>query len=412
MKIPDKYCRVVLEGTILPGAKREQVIRELCELFHARESFIERVLSGNEVALKKKYTCQEAEKICQAIDAAGAGCHLIVLEDLEGSTPADEVGNAEMEADGLEVPDPQEARFEQEDDSAVSSPWEVIEDAADQTTKSRPSFTRKELFGFLGPRAEYYALRFSRMGTIQEPKILLGWHWPAFFAFFFWAVYRKMWFWAGLNLVGAYLLYMLADGYPLLMPILILYSLAWPVLANSLYFRHFCHYVHESRSYSTTEDRLAYLSRQGGVSKPALWIALLGSFGLSLLTSKIMVNDLVSQYQEQYGLKPGEETFHEQIRGDGTLLEDVGALDSPLARTSKVLSTMATGLKVITAARGAERFGETLDQLIIQLGERGIRDAWGNIILVERELHQVVILSPGPDGTPRTNDDVIHRIDY
>lgn len=434
----DRY-KVVMDGRTLPNEDREQVIRALSELFHSRPATMERLLSGNEVALKKEYLQDEAERICLAIRNAGAGCRVVRLEDPEPSETRDEIRPDDAQPDGGDMDDhghpiicpgcQQQCDSEWviclfcgyelvQQDSDSGFLWDSGQEDAEESsetseetgeTESVPNaFTRAELARYVGPNADYYAAHFSRMGTVHNPRFRLSWNWPAFFAFFFWALYRKMWLWAGLNLTGAMFLVFVTP----LSAAWIVYSLFWPIAANFLYFRQFAHHMRQAPLQDQGEKRLQYLGRKGGVSKNAFWIGLVASFGFSAFSSNMMVNHWVGRYEERFGSPLVGESYLEQVRGNGTVLESVGAPDSPLARTSRVLSTMATGLKVVIASDNDDLVQDTLNGLVAKLNDSEILDAWGNSIILDREPDHVVFLSPGPDRLPRTDDDVLHRVKY
>ena len=431
--------KVVMEGKTLPNKDREQVIRALSELFHSRPSTMERLLSGSEVALKKEYPRDEAERICLAIQNAGAGCRVVRLEEPEPPETRDDDRHDAAQPDGrgedghghpMICPGCQQecdsewviclfcgyelAQQDRERDFLWDSGQEDVEETAgtseeaDETESVPNAFTRAELARYVGPNTDYYAVQFSRMGTVHSPRFRLSWNWPAFFAFFFWALYRKMWLWAGLHLAGAMFLVFVTP----LSAAWIVYSLFWPVAANFLYFRQFAHHIRQAPLQGRGEERLQYLGRKGGVSKNAFWIGLVASFGFSAFSSNMMVNHWVGQYEERFGSPLVGESYLEQVRGDGTVLESVGASDSPLARTSRVLSTMATGLKVVIASGNEGLVQDTLNGLVTKLNDSEILDAWGNSIILDREPDHVVFLSPGPDRLPRTDDDVLHRVKY
>ena len=433
-----KY-KVVLDGTTLPNEDREQVIHALCELFHSHPPTMEKLLSGREVSLKKEYPRDEAEKICHAIRKAGAGCRVVPVREPEFPDAHGDEGWDDTRPAGSGVKDrghpvvcpgcQQQCDSEWviclycgysfvQSESGGGLLWENEEggpeeppgDSAESDGSERDpdAFTRVELARYIGPNAEYYAAQFSRMGTVHQPRFRLSWNWPAFFFFFFWALYRKMWLWAGLHLAGAMILVFVTS----VSAVWVIYSLLWPAAANYLYFRRFGHHMGLAQLHYKGEERLQYLSRQGGVSKNAFWIGLAASFGLSAFSSNMMMNHLVGQYEERFGSLSGGASHLEQVRGDGTALESVGEPASPLARTSQVLSTMATGLKVVIAAGNDQLVQETLNGLVAKLDDRGIVDAWGNPIVVDREPDNVVFISPGPDGHAGTNDDILHKVNY
>lgn len=58
---------------------------------------------------------------------------------------------------------------------------------------------------FLGPKADLYLERFARFTTTGTDAFTATWHWPAFFATAWWFLYRKLYLWFGLGLVGSFI---------------------------------------------------------------------------------------------------------------------------------------------------------------------------------------------------------------
>ncbi|MGI9319206.1 MAG: DUF2628 domain-containing protein [bacterium] len=419
-----KY-KVVLSGDTLPDQDREQVIRELCELFHSRPSRMERLVSGKEVHLKKEYTRSEAEKIVRAIREAGAGVKMIpiqqqaleVLDDdystLSGFTLTEHESGVpcpnchqDCNPDWESCQHCGHALVRKEADSGfsfgVDDQSSTFTEAPKEDTKHS---TKSYLVRFVGPNADYYLEKFAQMGNPRNPKFRLSWHWPALFAFFFWSLYRKMWAWAAINYACTLLLVIFTTPSPWWLG----FSLIWPLSANYLYYRHVASHVRKVRSSNIEDDREEYLSSKGGVSKWALWIGIAVTFALSIITSNMIATRLLSTYTEQFGDGSGAPI---QMRGDGSVLTLNSDEGSELARTSKTLNVMATGLKVVIGSGNEDLITRTLDNLVLKSDNEEVWDAWDNPIVIERAAGRVVILSPGPDGTVQTDDDIIQTVDY
>ena len=425
-----KY-KVVMNGTTLPNFDREEVIRELCELFHSRPSTMEKLLGGEEVPLKKEYPRDKAEKICRAIRQAGAQCKMVPVQEQELAIVEDdysylsglsmtEYGHAiicpgcerecDSEWDSCQYCGYKFVRREQ--DSGFSFGTTDADEPPPETqavNESQPRESmRMQVIRFIGPNADDYAQKFSSFGTIRNPKFQLSWHWPAFFFFFFWALYRKMWLWAGLNVLGAVFLVFLTP----LTIVWLIYSLFWPLVANYLYFRHIAHHMRVARARYSGEEREEYLAKKGGVSKNAVWIGLAASFAFSAFSSNMTVSHLMSRYEEQFGDSIGSAPHLEQIRGDGSIMEAIVDEKSELAQTSRMLNTMATKLKLVIAAGNDELINQSIDGLVASSENEEILDAWGNPFVVNRESNRVVFVSPGPDGAVKTDDDVLQMVNY
>ncbi len=419
-----KY-KVVLKGTILPDQDQEQVIRELCELFHSRPSRMERLVRGKEVHLKKEYSRSEAEKICGAIRAAGAEVKMLpiqqkaleVLDDdystLSGFSLSEHASgiacpncHQECDPEGESCPHCGHSLVRKEADSGFSFGGDdAKEPEAEVPQEEIKVSTKSYLMRFIGPNSNYYIEKFRQMGTVRNPKFRISWHWPALFAFFFWALYRKMWLWAAVNYACTLGLVMYTTPTPLWLA----YSLVWPLAANYLYYRHAAGHVRKVKSDEIEEDREDYLSSKGGVSKLAMWIGIAVTFTASLITSNMVATRMLETYSEQFGDQSGALV---QMRGDGSVLTNPGSADSNLGRTSKALNVMATGLKVVIGTGNEELIAKTIDNLVQKSENEEILDAWGHPMIIEREAGRIVILSLGPDGKELTDDDVLQTVDY
>lgn len=139
----------------------------------------------------------------------------------------------------------------------------------------------------IGPKNQNYYLRyFSR--TDGGKKIGVSWHWPAFFATFYWLLYRKMWLNALIYFFLPYIFLILlgvtsrvagSSGYAVVgigyAVYLIGILLLPPMYANALYYRHCKKKISEVKVSSRDIQRqLGELSGKGGTSHVALIIIL------------------------------------------------------------------------------------------------------------------------------------------
>ncbi|MFH1057158.1 MAG: zinc ribbon domain-containing protein [Pseudomonadota bacterium] len=68
-----------------------------------------------------------------------------------------------------------------------------------------PAISEAEWRAFLGPKAELYLARFARFSAGGQDAFAATWHWPGFFATAWWFLYRKLYLWFGLGLVGSFI---------------------------------------------------------------------------------------------------------------------------------------------------------------------------------------------------------------
>ncbi len=416
-----KY-KVVLNGTVMPNEDREKVIRELCELFHSKPSYMEKLVDGREIALKKEYDRNEAENICRAIRDAGAQCKLqpvkhpklaIVEEDFSSLSINEQSSgmfcpscNRQVEGNWQSCEFCGHSFARKEGDSGfsytVSSESESIPELDDGKVK-QPRKT--EVARFIGPNAHFYLEKFESMGSVKHPKFAVSWHWPAFFVFFFWALYRKMWFWAAINQISAIVLMVLTRPSPLWL----IFVFIWPMCANYLYFRHTARHVNWLKPNETAEEKNNFLVIKGGVSKPALWAGLILTFAISMFASNMIATQLLDLYSKRH---PGIQGESSQMRGDGSVLVNEGGPNSKLGKTSLALNTLATSLKVVIGTGNEAVINGTIASLIEKSENEEIRDAWGHPVVVEQESGRIVFVSPGRDGIEKTPDDILQAVVY
>ena len=358
----------------MPEYDRREVVQGLANLFNARASTMENLLKGNAVPLKKQYDKDQAEMICKNIRKVGAQCTI------------------------EEIPEAEIATESAADESSAS-------DETQQSSKNPPSSKEKLqtlLMRFVKSNTDYYQPQFSKFGDPRKPAFKITWHWPAFFAFFFWALYRKMWVWAALNVLGgAGLMLWASPG-----PVYLVWVLIWPVLANYLYFRAAATAANQAMEHPQAEQH--YLNK-GGVSKRAVW----GGVAIALVSTMLVSNYVATRFLQQYGeqikdVLPGSGT---QMRGDGSMLKDV-AEKATLARTSLILSGLATTLKILLLTDNAQptQSQPVISMFIDRLNAGEINDGWGGAIRIEQHVDRYVLISAGPDRIFKTGDDVLQPI--
>ena len=231
---------------------------------------------------------------------------------------------------------------------------------------------------FVATNTKYYARQFAKFG--EPPAFKLTWHWPAFFVFFFWAVYRKLWRWAGVHLAGGIVLALLFDpGF-----VYLAWAILWPLIANYLYFRHARNCVLAGGDFAA----------RGGVSRGALGVGVLLMMVLSWALNSHLADNMLERYAERAGeVLPGPGT---RQRGDGSAIDDLTALDSKTAKTVAELGVLAVSLKLAASQRGLDDNQLALSVFQRALARKIIRDPWGNqIALRETAAGQIALISAG-----------------
>ncbi len=392
-----KY-RVILSGRVMPECDHQQVVEGMASLFHSQASTMENLLKGVPTPLKKSYDKAQAQTICANIRKAGAQC---TIEEIS-------VGETSAEVHDNIVPESGTSHKTSIESSAESSEGAYC--GQSNKGKRQPLLMR-----FVNHNTDYYQPQFNKFVIADESgadqkntwsAFKITWHWPAFFGFFFWALYRKMWFWATVHVLGgAGLMLWVSSSVVSLM-----WMFIWPLTANFLYFQAATTAVNRAMKNPKTEQ---HFLDKGGVSKGAVC----GGIIIVLISTMLISNYVTSRFLAQYGeqisdVLPGSGS---QTRGTGLPLEYV-VDESKLARTSLILSTLATMLKIFLIKNNENNeqspspMQSVISTFIDHLNNGQISDGWGGKIRVEQHLNRHVLISAGPDQVFKTDDDVLQPV--
>lgn len=357
----EKY-RVVLSGTLLPERSRAQVLKGLAQIFNSNSEKMQQVLRGKPVPLTKEYSYRDAQKICAEIKAVGADC---------------EIQKIKMRATkSIRKISKQESPRDKNKDSKS--------DANDKGLQ--------KLLDFVGTNKEYYQAQFAKFGSPPNYKFTLTWHWPAFFAFFFWAVYRKLWLWAGINLIGGLLLTFMVKA----TIIHLAWLIAWPLAANYIYFKHSLNCVHKNKKTA------------GGGSRRALGASIVLIVLVSIWLSDFIATQIINRQLENNAssLVQGGE----RLRGDGSSLDTY--LDADTKKTLKAFDAILIALKISAPKDPAQINREKIYLRLQQtLASGALVDAWGNPISAQLNNDaRIALRSSGSDGINNTADDILQYI--
>ncbi len=409
----------------MPEHDRSDVLQALANIFKSHSRKMEALLQGKEVPLKKEYDKIQAKNICKKIREAGAQCKVEEIPEQELALLDDHLTELlvpaicpscqnHMDKAWLKCPvcgyalQPTEimgssdnGEFEVSD--IADDPGIQHKDKSDDDQHGIRSSREKllgALFRFVHSNTEYYRRSFTKFGNPRKPTFALTWHWPAFFAFFFWALYRKMWVWAAVYVLGGSILTIAIQ--PGLVSLV--WLLAWPLAANYIYFRHATAQVVLARD--NPDEESLYLGR-GGVSRKAVMVGIL----VLLLLSSLVSNYFTSQFMEKYGeqmreVLPGSGS---QYRGDGTALGNIDQ-NSNLDKTSLKLSGLATSLKILLVTDEEDQNKAIIKKYFERLDKGDVVDAWNQTIRASQQTSQYLLISAGPDQKFETDDDLIQPI--
>ena len=405
-----KY-RVILSGGVLPEKSRAEVVEALAVLFNSQRDTMEQLLRGKPVPLTKRYEREQADKICHAIRQAGAECAVEEIRAPEAAVAEAaeaEEGASSTTTDATE-PLPNDAP---EDEAAAASAAreETPEDAAEESPEEAAK--QAAVARFVEVNTDYYLRQFAKFGGAERCAFALSWHWPAFLAFFFWAVHRKLWLWAGAHLFGSLIL--LLAFQPGI--VYLIWALVWPLTANYLYCRRVrdCVFGDPGAPRRTDFSPDADLDSMihGGVSRVAVALAVLLMFVLSLALNSPL-SERVLQYSERAGggsLLPGPPPGSQQ-RGDGSSIEDGAALTPRVATTVTLLNGLAAALKLAASDITPGDREQALFVFRQVVARAKVKDAWGTAIAIQEDAAgQVALVSAGPDGRFDSDDDILQYI--
>ena len=282
--------KVILGGKVTPERSRDEVLKGLAGLFNSTTTAMERVLQGHPTPLKKEYSESQATELCRKIQLIGAQCE---IEEIRTERTAEE----------------------------------IVEEAACDTIGQKPEFAHEDtpdsiehekvqslLTGFVSVNTDYYRRQFARFGDPYRPSFRLSWHWPAFFFFFFWALYRKMWGLAALYMIVGTSMTTMTMSSPG-SAFSLIWLIFWPCTANWLYYRKAVAGIHRVVENPEMEDD--YVSR-GGVSKGMVWVGVVIMIVFSLWAGNHLARQFVEEYGEDItGVLPGSGT---QVTRDGAVI--------------------------------------------------------------------------------------------
>lgn len=427
--------RVIVSGDLLPEASRAEVLEALAKLFHSTPAAMQRLLRGRPVALTKAYSKTQADNICRAIHAAGAACRMeeiaAPVEEFADDTVADDTVADDAAADDTVADDAGDFAQDGVDDGVgdfAQDDADGIDDAgtenADRDAPAEVVTATREaaLWNFVGVNIDYYRRQFAKFGRIDRPKFALTWNWPAFFAFFLWAAYRKLWHWAGAHLLGGlFLVHTFEPG-----PIYLAWALVWPVIANYLYYRYALsrlfgaggvvddELLYSDDGHIDPESLYAAANHTGGVSRAAVAVGV-----LFVLLSSMAFNHLITERVLQRAGLTGGDGGGELLpgaglvqRGDGASVDDRESLSARGIRTLATLNFVAAAIKTTGSepALNDPELALTVVQRLIE--RRQIADGWGTQIAARRDASgQAALVSAGPDRAFDTADDLLRYID-
>lgn len=124
--------------------------------------------------------------------------------------------------------------------------------------------SQQEWQAFIGKNSDAYLAKFPRFMLAGRETFTATWHWPAFLAGSWWFLYRKLYLWFALGLVGLFVPY--------------LRWLVWiggAIAANYLYFIEAKKQITQIKAQFPPEEWPQRLAQAGGVHAWVPWVAVL-----------------------------------------------------------------------------------------------------------------------------------------
>ncbi len=295
----------------------------------------------------------------------------------------------------------------------------------DEHSDQRRQYTPEDLLPeFLAVNVERYLPKFQRFSRLGG-KFAPTWHWPATFAPYLWALYRKLWVWALLMWLATFLLpfgfgfglvVMMSHGYapsPWLVGALSLLDLAlwlvWPLTANYLYYRYAMRRLGLIAQRYRGDDALDRAADAGGVSGAAVVLGILASLLVMTGLSSLLSPRLAAIGQHLARSRSGAiESVSGRSHRRSDLHED--KLTPEQRETMTRLESLAIGTRVWLIRHSVTSAGLLDPKRLskdLEVPDSTWRDAWRRPIRFETHGQAYSFRSAGADGRYNTADDLV-----
>lgn len=397
----NKKYRVVLTGDIRLGYNRDEVLDNLAQLFKTTVERVEQYIAGDMHALNKHYEQAQAEKIVDLIMQAGAKASVMTHEKWQQTTAEQNHDAAHADTDDASDEYEHEQELHQDEESADAGQWQQTQQQKQHEQKEKheaPNNAPEDDFSkgtakdamaqFVQKNyTQYYARRFDSIESSANQTFKASWHWPAFFAFFFWACYRKMW----LPALGYLIIVVLVNYFLMSDLAYIMVKAAAGMSANYLYYRH------AKKHIAKYQGNTVYLERVGGVSTLSLVASVMFMFFLTNYIGNIYLQRIYDNNKDEFAMFTSD--TGNQLKGDQPLASVVN-LNEQEWQTSEALKRSAIRVKMFELMMQGQADANALNMVPLEL------DAWGNPIVLKRQDQQLMLQSLGLDGQVNTQDDL------
>ena len=426
--------RIVLSGEILPGADHDQVVHKLARLFKVDVHQAANLLDGRAHPIRRELPREKAEKIQQKLQAIGVIARIEAVQPVV--TPATTVTELTLEP----IKDTPSAAprmktcpkcgYEQVGGDTCENCGVVFDkvlgrqvDAEDAWRKeAQREYKPEELLPeFLATNEDKYIPKFRHFERLGG-KFSLGWHWPAAFVPFLWAMYRKLWGWAAIIWVTSYLIPLgiqlgimssLADGgfpngFVMMASWLVglVLWLVWPLTANYLYYRHAMPRVKSIAARFKGDEALDRAADAGGVSGGAVVLGIVLNIALFIGIATLLGPKMADMSQNMLENLGGT---IENGDGEPRRLLDKNATPEEI-ETMSALKALAVITRIWMIQHGAtstELLTEARLNEDMQIQDDAWLDGWKHKIRFTPGADRYSFRSAGADGEFDSSDDLV-----
>ena len=254
---------VVVNGSVIPGWKNQEVVNNLAIVFKMSHEKAERLLSGKPYTVKKKADHATAKKLLHIIENAGAECEIVKAE-------TDTLNfQFEEKAKGTEISCPKCGHRQPERNECIQcgivfSKFKVENNSishniSEDSLASEESSFQSDLSFFIGKRTQKYLNKFEIFQQKQD-SYAFTWNWAAFFLTTWWFAYRKLYLWTLISILVSVL-------FSMFLPLLSLFFyITIGASANFIYYRYSKNKIKELRARYPQKNINNKLSMAGGTS--------------------------------------------------------------------------------------------------------------------------------------------------
>ncbi len=274
--------KVVLNGKIIPGWEKQEVMENLARVFKTDPQKTARLISGQPTVVKKGVSKDQAQALQRILENAGADCEVAGAETGTAPPPAPGTARAAAPRTGIPTPPavggifscPRCGQTQAKGQECIQCG--IIFNKLEETSgpagaaadaPSPKSTFQDDLYAFIDRNQRRYMHKFARFREAGD-DFSMTWNWATFFLGAWWLLYRKLYLWALIVIVVGFV------------PIVnVLAHIALSICGNYIYYRHARKKIREIRAEDLTGNIEGRLSKAGGVS----WIPPIAAFVLILM---------------------------------------------------------------------------------------------------------------------------------